>query len=798
MGVTNDTLALIAAMPRDGRPHRMRLDRYTLALWLFREGSGTTVADETGNYPLTLGGDAAWATFDPSNFGWNYPYQNWTDSFGVTLSGSGYLTAAAGLLDTVPNQWSIEVWLMPSVTYPNADSDPRIICKSPDGTNYIDVFWRNGSGGPYTQNTISGRVGHGGTDKTWTPLPIYPTVNGSTASWPSGTPLHLAITFGSGTIKQYINGQLVATVASVTNPASGTAFPFVLGSLITSGPTYSNGFKGTIGPVRVSSICRSPEEINASFQQLDLPPVKSIPSKLTKQGNILTATVAWEQVSGNAVFESRVFTDETGEVVIENDGSIGMTYTGGWTSSAIGIATSTNGSTWTKYASNPVIGQGNGGQSGWAGRSRAIKYNGTYYVLAADGNGGSANNCVLYSASARTGPYTKVGTILSAVANTWRSAFGNFNVRLVGGLWKLWAEGKGADGVWRVGLFTCPANAAGTFPSNGWVESPGNPIGSLQICGGTYSVPTPIKRNGLWHALYHASSQPGVVLPTNIFYATSPNLENWTPDPYGAVITITPGGSTTEREQTADPTWFEFNSNVYIPYDVDNNVTGSASIAMATFPGTFHQLFTMPGRQPTAADQAGTKLNTINVANNNQVNLGSSQSFNNTGQTTPFPATYYPAATGSAPTSSAPAINGQTLSWAINYPVAQPFSLSNVDSTGWTQFVFTIKAKNTDADAAALVTVKLTNPGSGSDGLTLLNGAAPSSPTTAADGSISVSGVTGSTNLTLNLTSYGHALAAGNYVWELTRYSGGASTKTRLGTGPWQATQTVRANPVAS
>lgn len=147
---------------------------------------------------------------------------------------------------------------------------------------------------------------------------------------------------------------------------------------------------------------------------------------------------------------------------------------------------------------------------------------------------------------------------------------------------------------------------------------------------------------------------------------------------------------------------------------------------------------------------------------------------------------------GTAPSGSTPALNGQTITGAANYPFSQSISVSNFNATSWTKLIFTVKANPSDADSAAILTIQLSNPGSGGDGLTILNGAAPVSPVTAGDGAIVVNQANSSgLTCTVTLTARGMGVAEGTYFWELTPYISGAKASW-LGTGQFSVGPTVR------
>ena len=167
-------------------------------------------------------------------------------------------------------------------------------------------------------------------------------------------------------------------------------------------------------------------------------------------------------------------------------------------------------------------------------------------------------------------------------------------------------------------------------------------------------------------------------------------------------------------------------------------------------------------------------------------------------------ATYAPPATGTAPLSAKPAFQDQTVNVAINYGFlgsnGQPFTLY-YDATGWSEIVWTAKKNQADADAAAILAIKVSSPPGGSDGLYLLNGAAPSGGTTASDGTITnvtVATATSTTlaqlNFTVNLTARGSTIPAGGYYWEVAIYKSGVKQQW-FGTGFLNAQQTLQQSP---
>lgn len=175
--------------------------------------------------------------------------------------------------------------------------------------------------------------------------------------------------------------------------------------------------------------------------------------------------------------------------------------------------------------------------------------------------------------------------------------------------------------------------------------------------------------------------------------------------------------------------------------------------------------------------------------------IASPQSFNNTGQVNPLPIIPpYGLSVISATGAQSSTYTGETLNAVINYPFTFTWQYIGANSTGWTQFVWTVKALETDPDANAILTIKVTNPSSGSDGLILQNG---TSPVSATEGSlvVSLAPVAGqtATTITVSLNATGMGLAAVlSGFWETTAYLSGVKQPPFDG-GPFIVNASVRA-----
>lgn len=150
----------------------------------------------------------------------------------------------------------------------------------------------------------------------------------------------------------------------------------------------------------------------------------------------------------------------------------------------------------------------------------------------------------------------------------------------------------------------------------------------------------------------------------------------------------------------------------------------------------------------------------------------------NSGGLVPMPQTV----TGSVANGSLPVLSGQPLYAALDYPFSGVIAVSGINATGWSKILFTVKALPTDTDANAKLTIQVSNPPAGGDGITVLNGGAPVS---ANDGSITVTEAdSGGLNVTVATNARGMAIPLGKYTWELVLFVGGAK-QVWFGNGPF-------------
>lgn len=258
-----------------------------------------------------------------------------------------------------------------------------------------------------------------------------------------------------------------------------------------------------------------------------------------------------------------------------------MWYRGGWGTEAIGYATSTDGVSWTKYASNPVYGGGGSGEAASMALPEVLLVGSTYYLFCVKhpfGIGGTNSQAVATSTDGIAWTTQAAAMTLPSGKTLW----GNSTAWIEGSTWyRLQEAGPTA---WEVYLYTSTDGLTWTI-ANG-----GSALSTLQVAaGGMYGGPTFATKNGqpvpqwggLYHLWYHAAPASGNT-PTNIYHATSPDKITWTQTSPNPVLTYT--GSGFEVDQVADPSIVVVGSTAYLFYDGNNNPAETAYVLLATAP----------------------------------------------------------------------------------------------------------------------------------------------------------------------------------------------------------------------
>lgn len=287
-----------------------------------------------------------------------------------------------------------------------------------------------------------------------------------------------------------------------------------------------------------------------------------------RQGAVLTAGGGWES---NGILEPTVI------YVGANDWR--MWYRGGGLSAAsqAGYATSTDGLSWTKYGSNPILGNGVGGEANRLICPYVVKVGSTFYLYYSE-----IDTQVLKVATSSTGfsGFTIHSTGLSKPSGTLY--FGNTVAWNEGGsTWKMLVEAyHDGDALWKTYYATSSDGLSWTLGNGGAALSTLSP-------GGLFAAPhPPYLYHGLYNGWYHGATSGN--LPTDIYRAQSADLIDWTQIDPNPVLTHL--GTDYEIDQVADPHVIEVAGKSYMYYDADDNVTFEAAIKLATFDGSLGQL----------------------------------------------------------------------------------------------------------------------------------------------------------------------------------------------------------------
>ena len=198
-----------------------------VAAYSFSEGTGTTVADASGNGNTGTIANATWTTSGKYGNGLVF---NGT-SARVTIPDSTSLHLTTGM--------TLEAWVNPS-TVTSAWRD--VIYKGNDN------YFLEGTSDPNTVPAGGGTLGS-------TAVETYGTV-----ALAANTSAHLAETYDGATLRLYVNGTQVSSLAHTGNIATSTN-PLQIGG----DSIYGQYFKGTIDEVRVYNAA-----LTASQVQLDM------------------------------------------------------------------------------------------------------------------------------------------------------------------------------------------------------------------------------------------------------------------------------------------------------------------------------------------------------------------------------------------------------------------------------------------------------------------------------------------------------------------------------------------------
>lgn len=320
--------------------------------------------------------------------------------------------------------------------------------------------------------------------------------------------------------------------------------------------------------------------VGAMSAKLLMSASKASPTPWTRAaGNpILSPSSAWEQT---AVQEPTLSYDAGTDTYV-------MYYTGGWLNPGLGRATCpgtsdpTVAANWTRYAGNPILGQGGSGVAGFVSGTNVTKVGSTYYAYYYDALGGGN---LKVSTSSDGLAWNTPTTAIASTAVAWVSGWANsFAWNEGGNTWKMLVEGRstGVGNPWTISYATSTDGLSWTVQGSG-------PLTSLSIGGiGDYSGPWltngGVKTNGRYQLWFHAAITD--INFTDIYHAYSTDAQNWTIT--GNELYANHG--TYEAQQVADPSVIEKGNFTYMAYDGVNNNTSTSYINIAKYPGSIANL----------------------------------------------------------------------------------------------------------------------------------------------------------------------------------------------------------------
>lgn len=366
--------------------------------------------------------------------------------------------------------------------------------------------------------------------------------------------------------------QVVGTLTSVTDATTAAVGGALLDQDV---PT------GTAHPTMLSYASRHADNGLASVDTDGMLSTMAVPIGQQTHGAVAQSAF-WEDYGSNPLFGGvDSASAQEASVMVEN-GIFKMWYTHDTTTSPttgtrhMNYATSVDGVTWSQYGSNPVLGGGGSGYSGFVVHSHVFKADGVYYCFFADDNNGN----LMRSTSTDGVTWTTPVQVIASNAVAWSSGWNNSYIWEEGNVWNMLIEGYSTE-------FQI-TRATSTDKGLTWTFPTGAFLTTLRYSSGMYGGPwmmTPIqKRDGVYHLWYHASTAVGG-LPTDIYHATSKDLNTWTTD--GSPVFSRPSGS---FDQVADPSIVEWKGKTYLYYERVNNASNRFEMCVAIADATIAQV----------------------------------------------------------------------------------------------------------------------------------------------------------------------------------------------------------------
>ncbi len=258
---------------------------------------------------------------------------------------------------------------------------------------------------------------------------------------------------------------------------------------------------------------------------------------ITSPGNLVLDHVppGWTKYAGNPILTPGGASWNTTSVatpdVVHDGGIYKMWYQGGGSSAGyIGYATSSDGTRWTPYAANPVLGPSSSGYDLSLGPASVV-HDGALYRMWYVGDS-SAGFKIMYATSPDGINWTKFGNV--PVFNgtmAWdNAAVGTPVVLKVGGTFWMYYSGAASDLIYKIGLATSTDGVR-------WAEDSSNPVMIPQLSWESTRIhPGSVRPLTSGYEMYYEGGG-------SIGHAVSPDGRTWIRDTTVPILVRGPSGA---------------------------------------------------------------------------------------------------------------------------------------------------------------------------------------------------------------------------------------------------------------
>jgi len=239
------------------------------------------------------------------------------------------------------------------------------------------------------------------------------------------------------------------------------------------------------------------------------------------------ALTTWEKYAGNPVLDlgsSGLWDDQSvwAPTILWKDGSYRMWYSGGRDDHniRIGFAISSDGVSWTRYGSNPVLDVGPSGWDSFQVNSPSVLFNGSHYCMWYTGNNGNSIGLATSSDGVSWAKYS-----LNPVFSGGRYP----SVLFDGSIYKMWYEG-----------YDYTIRYATSLNGILWTDYGSNPILVHGLSGswdGMYVASPSVIFNGSHYIMSYSGYQDSI-LSRKIGIAYSPDGISWSKDGNNPIISV--------------------------------------------------------------------------------------------------------------------------------------------------------------------------------------------------------------------------------------------------------------------